>query len=296
MATGSEPLTQTPAEYDAAYDAEMLALEDAEQGKPAAKPDPEPEPAAEGDEPPAAGTDTADDEPGDTLGDNPSPGPTLEELLAEKARREKALADTQRWAHSQSAEVKALKARLAEAEKKAEELEIERDRPADYDEDLEKLVDYTLRKRGYRPPVSDAAEDGEHSASPAAEETGQPGDYDPQRWAQIITTAHPDIEVLLTQHPAFEAAVIARKAALGQEWFDEPLVAIREINALKTGYLLKQREAELRRETKLGAMGVPGGQGDSLAKAQAAKAEIDVWAMSDADFEAHTQRIRNRQR
>lgn len=234
------------AEQQAEYDKEMQRLE-AEAGA-------TPKPGVKAD---AATTSTVkDDAKADTKTDAPTE--TAEQLSARVASAEKALKDTQRWAHENAAKVKRL-------EREAEERKRTETRPAILDAN---------------PGLEDAIK---HVAAPA-QPSGQ------QEWLQTVAHAIPDVETLLAE-PAFFAKAKERQATLGAEW-DNPLTAIRELSDLKTEHLSNRnttlaldaaRKDFAEKAKKRSAMEMPGGSGgrDTQQKVDEVQA---VWAMSDADF------------
>jgi hypothetical protein len=91
--------------------------------------------------------------------------------------------------------------------------------------------------------------------------------HDPDAWADTVGNALPDLDALLTASPELRTKAEAKARELGEAWND-PLVAIRELNALqiehvRNGVATAAREAARRdheqRHKKQTAMTVPGG-------------------------------------
>lgn len=185
---------------------------------------------------------------------------TQDDTAQRLEKAEKALKDTQRWAHENAAKVKRL-------EREATERKHAETRPAILDAN---------------PGLEDAIK---HVAT-SPEKTHSFDD-----WSAQVQKVIPDVNELL-EDKAFFAAAAERRKTLGSEW-DDPLVASRELSDLKVRHLSNQNAAaavESARkdfETKSGkrsAMQMPGGGGgkDIHVEKDAAKA---VWEMSDADFQ-----------
>lgn len=191
-------------------------------------------------------------------------GETIEQLRERLAAQEKALKDTQRWAHENAAALKRLQQEREAAEREAKKPQILNDI-----EGLEEAVKYVAE-------------------APKPQDAVNPE----QAWLEAISKAHPDVNDLLADQ-AFYQSVEARRQSAGADWND-PLVAIREITAakLERAEAVKAQAIEQARkdfeakQTQKAAMQVPGGH------AGAAPAETDQQAdmvkryqtMSDEEF------------
>lgn len=228
---------QGNAEYSAAYEAEMARL-DAEAVAangatitPPVELDPNAEPAPVVVVPPA--------EPSAAPVVQPTEAERLATLEAKLASTEKALNDTKKWAGQSAAEVKRLRKEQEERDRKANRPQVLDDNPG-----LEEAIRYT-------------------TGAPA---TAKPAP-DPDAWADTVGQALPGLDALLTASPELRAKAEAKAREMGQAW-DDPLVAIRELNALqmehaRAGVAISAREAAQRdhalRAKKQNAMTVPGG-------------------------------------
>jgi len=184
---------------------------------------------------------------------------TAAQMAERLAKAEKALKDTQRWAHENAAKVKRL-------EREAEERKRLEMRPTILDAN---------------PGLEDAIK---HVVEPAKKQLPQ------EEWLQAVSHAIPDVETLLAD-PAFSKSAHEKRAELGVDW-DNPLTAIRELSDLKANHL-SNRNTQMALESarkdfeakakKRNAMDVPGGSGgrDVTRKTDEVQA---VWAMSNEDF------------
>lgn len=115
-------------------------------------------------------------------------------------------------------------------------------------------------------------------------------------WSAMVQTAHPGI-FDVSIDPELEAALIAKRDALGEAWFD-PLVAIREITAEKLAFTERQvgkRFAiEAAKQAQKSAMSVPGA-GSSASRAPSdpeQEAVQRILNMSDAAFAEEVRRVK----
>lgn len=189
-----------------------------------------------------------------------------DEMKVRLDKAEKALKDTQRWAHQSREEVAQLK-REAEERKHAEA------RPAilDANPGLEEAIKHVV------PPAPERSKD--------------------DIWTDTVSRVVPDVEVLLRDE-AFLAKAKSRQAELGESWMD-PLVASREFADLKAQHLAEQATKgaieQARRDfedksQKRSTMTVPGGSG---ARAPAVKDDgaEKYRTMSKADFDKERARV-----
>jgi len=188
----------------------------------------------------------------------------LEALREQLAKNEKALKDTQRWAHKNSTELAALK-REREEEQRAQS------RPAILDDN---------------PGLEEAIK---HVATPVYQQ-------EPDKNAQLIGTlekALPELDKLLDEEEFKTIFFELRKDSI-DAWLDDPLSAIRDINTLQTKYQSDkavsnaQKDFEAKKK-KLGSMSVPGGSGGKGMSTEVDAAQA-MREMSDADFA----RLRNK--
>jgi hypothetical protein len=241
-------------EQQKAYDEEMTRL-DAEAAK-----------ATTGSEQ-AEATTTPAPVVNDQAATTPPPAAATGETDSEVAKRlasvEKALADTQRWAHQNAAEVKRLK-------KEAEERERAAARPAILD-DNPGLEDAIKHVSGAAPVAANSQENN---------------------WLETVNGVLPDLENLLETSPDFRALAQQKRTEMGASWND-PIAAARELGQLQAQYQSKQATASAveaarkdfaLRQKKSTAMQVPGGGGS---KTVTDTSEVDrINNMSDAEFAA----------
>lgn len=180
---------------------------------------------------------------------------------ADVEKLEKALKDTQRWAHQNAAEVSRLKKEAEERKRTETRPEILNANPG-----LEDAIKYVA------PALPQKSKD--------------------DIWMESVQRAIPDIDGLLNDQ-AFLAKAKSRQAELGEAWMD-PLIAIREFSDLKTVHVRDQaiqgaveqaRKDFEDKSTKRSAMSVPGGSG---AKQQPQKEDEaqKIREMSSKDFNA----------
>lgn len=193
----------------------------------------------------------------------------LEELRTKLEKTEKALRDTQSWGTKNAQ-------RLAEIERER----VERERAA------------------ARPEILDANPDLADAIRYVTTDPTPQHQIERQRqiWQEAVQTAHPGI-FDLSIDPELEAAVVARREAVGDAWND-PLVAIREITAEKLAFTERQvgkRFAiESAKQAQKSAMSVPG-TGGSASRAAVdpdAEAAHRILKMSDAEFAAEVKRVK----
>ena len=247
-------------EYQAAYEAEMKRLEAGEQPSTTAK--------AESVAEPAASTTSEGEQQTKTEGEQPD---RFAELEAKLARQEKALKDTQRAMHQKAQELADLK-RQREAEVRA----------------------------ANKPPVLDAnpgLEDAiRYVAQPQATAEPSPQELD-QLWFASVSGAIPDIDTLLADKD-FEKAAHAKREELGADEWKNPVVAIRELNAIARRFAVEKATAAAKadyakQQKELSTMRVSGGSGRDPATSDRVngKTAEDVWAMNSKDFEAERRRV-----
>lgn len=189
----------------------------------------------------------------------------IQELKEKLAKQEKALKDTQRWAHKNSTELATLRREREDQVRAAS-------RPAILDDN---------------PGLEDAIK---HVATPASQQ-------EPDANAQLIGTlekALPDLDGLLDEEDFKKVFFELRKDSI-DDWLEDPLSAIRDINALQTQYRSDKAVANARKDfeakkQKLSSMSVPGGSGG-----KGISPEVDevkqVWSMSKADFDKQRAKV-----
>lgn len=195
----------------------------------------------------------------------------FEELETKAARQEKALKDTQRAFHASQKELAALRRQREEEVRAAS-------RPA--------LLDNV-------PGLEDAVR---HVTQTGGEEMTQE-----QRnavWFDSVAGALPDLEELLTDE-GFEKAAAEKRDELGDEWLN-PIVAIRELGALRTRHVMAKAVEEATARAKadaaknhkeLLALRVPGGSGRGSVERAADKSVDAVWKMTPQEAEQERQRV-----
>lgn len=235
-------------EYQEAYQKEMQRLE-AEAGKT---------------------TEVVVDKPAATTSEKIEEKPVddpVKELTAKVEKLDKALKDTQRWGHTNAAEVARLK-------KAAEDRERTETRPA--------LLDAN-------PGLEDAIK---HVAGREKPKEA------PEEWLSTVARALPDVETLLSDQE-FHAKAAARRAELGPAW-DDPINAIRELSSIRTEHLSQKnataaveaaRKDFEKKAGKRTAMSVPGGSGGKDAPPDQDDAVKRYQTMSTVDFEKERQRV-----
>lgn len=186
-----------------------------------------------------------------------------DEVSKRLASVEKALADTQRWAHQNAAEVKRLK-------KEAEEKERAANRPEILDSN---------------PGLEDAIRHVSGVTAPKPQDEAS-------NWLDTVNSALPDLEALL-ESPDFRALAQQKRVEMGTQWND-PIAATRELGKLQAQYQSEQAVAKAvetarkdfaLKQKKSTAMQVPSG-GGSKAPAVAVSDVDHINNMSSADFNA----------
>lgn len=199
-----------------------------------------------------------------------APVDPLEELRAEIEKQKKIAADNKAWATKQSQELAALK-------REREQQQREAAKPAilDANPELADAIRYVAADPAPQQQVEDRA----------------------SKWQDMVASAHPgifdrDID------PELEAALVAKRDALGSAWYDDPLVAIREITAEKLAHtermIGKRFMAEAAKSAQKSAMSVPGAGAGSVKSApvDSEKEAADRFRnMSAADFEKERRRV-----
>lgn len=179
---------------------------------------------------------------------------------ADLEKLEKALKDTQRWAHQNAAEVSRLK-------KEAEERKRTESRPAILDAN---------------PGLEDAIKHVVPTPEPKSKD---------EIWVETVQRVIPDVESLLTDQ-SFHAKAKARQAELGEAWMD-PLIASRELSDLRAVHMRDQalqgaveqaRKDFEEKSQKRSAMAVPGGSGAKPAPKVVDDGVERYRTISDAEF------------
>lgn len=252
-------------EYDSAYDAEMERLNSTEPGTNTPEPTIE-QPQNEPEQ--VAKVETAQEV--DYKAE-------WEKAQATLASKEKALSDTQRWAHKEAAEKKEANRKIAEYERS------QRARPALLD-DIPELADV----------VNYAIEDLHNQHQTLQEKQEQHLEQRQHQALDIVIEAIPDVPALLDDE-SFKNAMIARRDAIGAEKFDfNPSIMIREINAEKHARFQAQQEvaisaakAEFAKTQKAkSSMSMPTGAIASNKASLKDMSYADVMNMSDAEYKA----------
>lgn len=197
------------------------------------------------------------------------PQDPLKDLQERLAKTEKALNDTKAWGTKNAQ-------RIAQIERERIEREREESRPGILDAN---------------PDLADAIRYVTTDPTPQHQAERQQ-----QTWQEIVQSAHPGI-FDLSIDPELEAAVVARREAVGEAWND-PLVAIREITAEKLAFterqIGKRFAIEAAKQAQKSAMSVPG-TGSSASRAAVdpeAEAVQRIRGMSDAAFAAEVRRVK----
>lgn len=185
----------------------------------------------------------------------------LAEVRAELEKTKKALNDTKAWGTKNAQ-------RLAELERQA--------------------------KQHAKPEILDA---NPELADAIRYVTSEPTETEKQiqNWQAVVQAAHPGI-FDLTIDPELEAALVAKREALGEAWYD-PLIAIREITAEKLAFterqVSKRLAAEAAKQSQKSAMSVPGagGSANRAAPDPDLEAAERIRKMSPAQFEAERRRV-----
>lgn len=191
----------------------------------------------------------------------PEPDP-LAEVRAELEKTKKALNDTKAWGTKNAQ-------RLAELERQT--------------------------KQQAKPEILDA---NPELADAIRYVTSEPTETEKQiqNWQAVVQAAHPGI-FDLSIDPELEAALVAKREALGEAWFD-PLIAIREITAEKLAFIERQvgkRFAiEAAKQSQKSAMSVPGAGGSANRAAPDTDQESvqRILKMSDAEFAKEVARVK----
>lgn len=190
-----------------------------------------------------------------------------DEMKVRLEKAEKALKDTQRWAHQSREEVARLK-RESEDRKRVET------RPAilDANPGLEEAIKHVM---------------------PAAPEKSKD-----EIWIETVNRVIPDVETLLND-PDFHAKAKVKQAEVGESWMD-PLVASRELSDLKAQHLSEKatkgaveqaRKDFEEKSQKRSAMSIPGGSGARAPAASKDDGADKFRNMSKADFEKERARV-----
>ena len=195
----------------------------------------------------------------------------FEELEAKAARQDKALKDTQRAFHASQRE-------LADLRKQRQADELAASRPA--------LLDDVP---GLEAAVRHLTQTSSQELTPQQQDAV---------WFDSVQGAIPELEELLADE-GFEKAATARRDELGDEWRN-PIVAIRELGALRTRHVMAKAVDEARAKAQadaaknhkdLLALRVPGGSGRATTERAVDKSVDAVWKMSPVDAERERQRV-----
>jgi hypothetical protein len=250
--------------YDELYREAAEALEAGEQPKPVEKPvEPAPTtPAAE---------ETKPEAPAEPI--TPVVDP-VEELRKKLEATEKALKDTQRWAHETNAKLKKQDEDRRRAEYEAAKPQLLRDNP-----EFEQAIKYA-------------------TATPQAEQEPQ---KPVQTWEEVVFAAHPDLSELQTKDPDLWKAAVEHFETLPDKGND-PFNAIRALNDVKLDFaqkraseaaIQKAEAARAQQQAAKSAMSVPGGSGTVQTAPVDPQQELarKMWNMSDEDFRKETARV-----
>lgn len=202
--------------------------------------------------------------------DEPKPeDDPLAELRARLEKTEKALNDTKAWGTKNAQ-------RIADFERERIEQQREQFKPdiLDANPGLDDAIRYVTQDPNPRHQIERQAQD----------------------WQEIVQSAHPGI-FDLSIDPELESALVAKREALGEAWFD-PLTAIREITAEKIAFTERQvgkRFAiEAAKQTQKSAMSVPGAGGSANRTPADPDQEATqrILKMSDAEFAKEVRRVK----
>lgn len=243
--------------YKKEYDEALAKLEGtAEEEATTPEPEPEPESTPEPEKKPVIE---------EVKTEEPDP---LAELRAKLEKTEKALNDTKAWGTKNAQ-------RLAEIERRNIEQQREQAKP--------EILDAN-------PELADAIRYVTQDPTPQHKIERQMQD-----WQAMVQTAHPGI-FDLSIDPELESALVAKREALGEAWFD-PLIAIREITAEKLAFterqVSKRLAAEAAKQSQKSAMSVPGSGGSANRTAPDTDQEAvqRIQKMSPADFEKERRKV-----
>jgi hypothetical protein len=204
-------------------------------------------------------TSTQEEVPNEEVNEEAQTPDELQALKEQLAKQEKALKDTQRWAHKNSSELAALK-------REREELLKQQSRPAILDDN---------------PGLEEAIK---HIATPTSN----------KGLVETLETALPQLDSLLDEED-FKKVFFAKRDESIDAWKADPLSAVRDISALQTQYLQDKAVANAQKDftekkKKLSSMSVPGGSGG-----KGMSKEVDevkqVWEMSKADFDKQRAKV-----
>jgi hypothetical protein len=193
----------------------------------------------------------------------------LKELQERLAKAEKAALDNKAWGTKNAQ-------RLAEIERERIEQQREQAKPEilDANPDLADAIRYVTQDPAPQHRI----------------------DRQMQDWQATVQAAHPGI-FDVSIDPELEAALVAKREALGEAWFD-PLTAIREITAEKIAFTERQvgkRFAiEAAKQTQKSAMSVPGagGSANRTPVDPDQEAAQRILKMSDAEFAKEVKRVK----
>lgn len=240
-------------QYQKDYDAEMERLDAAESGNAGTTTAAAVTPPAE-----TIAADAAN-APGKT--DLETPVETVEELKARLAKAEKEARDNKAWGTRNAQEAAELKRQQRELNK----------------------PELLVQTPGLEESIRHVAGIPETPQEPTEQQRNE-------QWTTIIDKAHPDV-FKLPETDELITALKAKREELGDDWND-PLIAIREITAVKLAHTERQIGQRFAQEAaklaKKSAMSVPGA-GSSGARVATtdddAQKEVDrILNMSDADF------------
>jgi len=179
----------------------------------------------------------------------------LQALKEKLEKQEKALKDTQRWAHKNSAELAALK-------REREQQDYAASRPSILDDN---------------PGLEEAIK---HVAAPKEQSPNAP-------LVQVLEQALPELDGLLNEPDFKERFMELRKDSI-DTWLDDPLSAIRDISSQITNYQSEKAVANAQKDyqtkqRKLSSMSVPGGSGGKGISKEVDEAQA-IREMSTQDF------------
>lgn len=258
--------------YDELYQEAAAALE-AGEPIPAVEAPKEPEPTTPAEPQPAR------DESGRFAKTEPETPPAEPDPLDEMRKRleatEKALKDTQRWAHESNAKLKRQEEERRRAEFEAAKPQALRENP-----ELEQAIRYAV-------------------AAPQVEQEAQ-RQQEGQNWEAIVLGAHPDLTTLQASDKELWDAAYQAFESLPSKGND-PVEAVRALTEVKLQFAQsraaaaaeKAAQALAKQQTEKRAMSVPGSGGAVQPAPTDPQAEMTrrMQTMSDEDFQKEVNRV-----
>jgi hypothetical protein len=258
--------------YDELYQEAAAALE-AGDPIPAETPK-EPEPTTPV-EPQQARDESGRFAPAAPADDKPAEPDPLDEMRKRLEATEKALKDTQRWAHESNAKLKKQEEERRRAEFEAAKPQALRENP-----ELEQAIRYAV-------------------AAPQVEQEAQ-RQQEGQAWNSIVLGAHPDLATLQASDKELWDAAYQAFEELPSKGND-PVEAVRALTEVKLQFAQsraaaaaeKAAQALAKQQNEKRAMSVPGSGGSVQPTNTDPQKDLarKVWNMSDEEFQKETNRV-----